>query len=420
MVRIEMLQDPAISRLIATKHRKKNASQRNWPSYQGELKAMRDNVRDYGNLMIVAFNAWLAELELEAAANNTEAVVVIKIGFYCDAQTAIGKWTQLMNPSDIENYHLLSTLIRICGYAEDVAVMIHIPHLVIWQSGDVISLPHLMSHMSDAVEQRRIMALAETMTETMAVAHPTLRSFHDIPDVPCATTWPPELKPVYLGITKIDAAEIVRATLADTTQISGVPINTLYTMLTGASPPGIVPDTIKRVKAWSGKRFFLVAHPKSTVQLLYTLGSTQVMHWIGDDVCSEQASKLLVMVLPQHAADNHIVAAGDFRCQSRRPRLGIQRPPQTVPPFGTRMPDTCQASTHASGTGMQSVVAIHVGGHQQTLQRLWHLYTTDSRHSSARLEPAHDRTIPEGRHGPLDPPCPHGKGHRHRSHRNYG
>ena len=98
------------------------------------------------------------------------------------------------------------------------------------------------------------------------------------------------------------SSRVIRATLADATQISGVPINTLYTMLTGATPPGTVPDTIKRVKAWSGKRFFLVTPPKLSSPLLYTLGSTQVMHWTGDDVCSEQPSKLLVMVIPKHAA----------------------------------------------------------------------------------------------------------------------
>ena len=33
VVHIEMLMDPAMSRLVATKHRKKNSSQQNWPSY---------------------------------------------------------------------------------------------------------------------------------------------------------------------------------------------------------------------------------------------------------------------------------------------------------------------------------------------------------------------------------------------------
>ena len=54
MVIMEILRDPCMSRVVATKHRKKSPSQRRWPSYEGELKAMRDNVVDFGNLIIVA------------------------------------------------------------------------------------------------------------------------------------------------------------------------------------------------------------------------------------------------------------------------------------------------------------------------------------------------------------------------------
>ena len=48
MVTLELLRDPSMTRVVATKHRKQSASQRRWPSYEGELKAMRDNVVDLG------------------------------------------------------------------------------------------------------------------------------------------------------------------------------------------------------------------------------------------------------------------------------------------------------------------------------------------------------------------------------------
>ena len=86
----------------------------------------------------------------------------------------------------------------------------------------------------------------------------------------------------------------------DNTLISGVPLSLMFDVLTGdsAAKDKALPDVMKKIKAWAGKRFFIVTPPATSMPLLYTLGSTQVMHWIGDDVCC----KRLVMVIPKFAA----------------------------------------------------------------------------------------------------------------------
>ena len=60
-------------------------------------------------------------------------------------------------PQDVGNRHLCAKLIRMCGYSEDVAVMKYIKHAVVWQSGMQISLPHLISHVCDMIEERKLM-----------------------------------------------------------------------------------------------------------------------------------------------------------------------------------------------------------------------------------------------------------------------
>ena len=106
-----------MSRVVATKHRKKSPSQRRWPSYEGELKAMRDNVVDFGNLIIVADESWSAthDAEVEACAKDGRPApsAPIKIAFFCDAETAIENWKQPFTPQEVENYHLSAKLIRI-------------------------------------------------------------------------------------------------------------------------------------------------------------------------------------------------------------------------------------------------------------------------------------------------------------------
>ena len=69
------------------------------------------------------------------------------------------------------------------------------------------------------------------------------------------------MKPVFLKMTTDDIAEVARATTADETLISSVPISQLYTVMTGATGVKVLPDTMKKIKAWAGIRFFLVTPP---------------------------------------------------------------------------------------------------------------------------------------------------------------
>ena len=163
---------------------------------------MRDNCVDFGNLIITANEAWSsthdAEVEACAKTGQPAPIEIIKIVFFCDAETAIGKWKKLITPDEVGNYHLSAKLIRIAGYCQDVAVMAYILHKVIWQSGSEISLPHLMSHVSDAIEERKFIEAAELHNslkqKSLPVVAATLRSFHVVPSIPDPKKWPAEMQ----------------------------------------------------------------------------------------------------------------------------------------------------------------------------------------------------------------------------------
>ena len=151
---------------------------------------MRDNVKDFGGVIITAtaFYEQHRSSEQEGMIRNSLTVPdggIYKVGFLVDAQTSMGKWDKLLYPTPTNDKtrseYLSSKLIMLHGYAQDVAMMAYIRHMVRWHSGREISLPHLISHMADLVEER-IQVIQGEPPKSL----PTLRSFNAEPTVPDA------------------------------------------------------------------------------------------------------------------------------------------------------------------------------------------------------------------------------------------
>jgi hypothetical protein len=313
--------------------KKKNAAQLHWPACEGELKCLVDNTVDNRGLIIAASSAFEKIRSREDAALTASGVTLgpqgsVKFVYLADATSAIGQWRgKLLCPPDRVN-HLSAAIIRHAGWAESVAMMIYVPHAVRWESGETICLVHMLSHMTDALRQRQLKQRGVTMLKdgnsssdpdsnsdadepvapepaapSLTVA-PTLRSFHASPRTYHPHTLPDGVEMAPLDVQPEDVTEIVTKLTQDSTTIHDVSVADLYLYLlhydTPRSQPSLSLNSVKVIKAWAGKRFWVLTHPTHAAPLLYTQASLQKMHYLGEDVASCPTS-IVVPVIPRHA-----------------------------------------------------------------------------------------------------------------------
>lgn len=365
LVTLEMLKDSSMTRLIATKNKLRPKNAKGWHAWEGELKGMVDNCDDYGGLVETALlyqQAWAAKHHKEVLAVKRKLGLkdtdeLKKVGFFVDAQTAMGKWRKLILPDACQE-HLAAKNLRFIGWVIKVARTAYWPCIVKWYSGLLISLCHLMSHMSDLIEERRYCQQREQQLrndpgileryELSVANHVEANATHSPNDeddtyvctqvttavsshekqtspmmfvmpsltLPTAHTIkpedPPDLRrlvydPVILDMSPAEAAEIVRAGKADAeTTVHGVPLSLMYKYYTEGKkaeglPAGLTEDK-KRMNAWAGVRFFVHPHPGTTHDMLFTLAQTTRYPYSDGLVSCNVKSNKLVPVIPKYAA----------------------------------------------------------------------------------------------------------------------
>ena len=62
------------------------------------------------------------------------------------------------------------------------------------------------------------------------------------------------------------------------------------------------PDITQKIMAWAGKRFWIITQKSTSVELLFTLGSTQVLKHTGAEMNLSNNTTRLVLVVPRFAA----------------------------------------------------------------------------------------------------------------------
>lgn len=304
MVTLEMLQNPSMSRVLATRNRVRNKSVRAWHAWEGELKGMVDNCDDFGGIVETALmyqQAWQSKHPKEMKALREmleieETTELIKVGFFVDAQTAMGKWKWLVLPDPCQD-HLAAKYLRFVGWIEKVARTAYWPCVVKWFSGLTISLCHLMSHMADLIEERKYCQQWEDKlrndpkimqdyhvsvenSKTSAVdndgdngggTHVATSISSPVTSVMPSLSLPvtqllkpddpPDLRrliydPIILDMNTEEAEEVARALSSDeTTMVHGVPLNVVYDYYTmgpkaSSIKPGKTEDK-KRLNAWA-------------------------------------------------------------------------------------------------------------------------------------------------------------------------
>ena len=180
-LKYEMLKTPGMAILLATGHQKRSGSKARWPIWEAELSGQVENVKKHGGLINITILHWDACMEpanqiiataskcSEQTPVNASAEMKRQLGgltvpfnhstmqkldvnppiaFVADAQTAIGKWNSFDLPGDVHNF-LFAKSMRYYNWYEETAGMLYIPHKMKWESGEVILLPHMLSHLAD-------------------------------------------------------------------------------------------------------------------------------------------------------------------------------------------------------------------------------------------------------------------------------
>ena len=80
-----------------------------------------------------------------------------------------------------------------------------------------------------------------------------------------------------------DVTEMKRAYLADESVHLGVPIATIYRIITLGETQGFDGTLVKKVQAWKYTVFFAHTLPNTDAPILYTPGSLQVLMWPNAD-----------------------------------------------------------------------------------------------------------------------------------------
>ena len=290
----EDLKNPKVSRLIAVKRKKLSDGQRRWHTCEAELYGM-------GPLTCKYFGSFIT-----AATANYPPGGVSKIGLWSDATTAISQWSSLHVPEGMTD-HLSAKARRFNNWADKTAGTIYwnadLKHL----PGDQISLPHMMTHISDLLKDRQAELQAVGMEVIAAPMH--VHSFHEIPanskglKSKTGLASPPHgFKVAFLALSGDECSVVAASLLADDTLYMRVPLSSIYKMAAG-----IATDTVSKlerdiIKSWLGIRFFAFAPPGATVPLLFTPSTLQlVLPDDSEDGSWNDPTKTLVMVVPKGA-----------------------------------------------------------------------------------------------------------------------
>ena len=149
-------------------------------------------------------------------------------------------------------------------------------------SGDNISLPHMLSHLGNLAKtkQKQLSALGVNCT----MSHMFIHLYHnghkrDATDMD-------ELGYSFnrLATSPTDLDEMQRAYLGDDSVHLAVLIKTIYRIIALDNCAGINPEAVKKVNAWKDTVFFAYTAPDTTVPLLYTPTSMQLLMWPNDAV----------------------------------------------------------------------------------------------------------------------------------------
>ena len=126
------------------------------------------------------------------------------------------------------------------------------------------------------------------MAGATSIAAPvTLHTYHGDVTSPSEQGIPPGFAISHLRLSQDDCVEIQRASLLDHEEYLGIPLSTIFAVITQAPGHDKCPTTSKtKLAAWKGVRFFKVTPPDTTTPLMYTPASAQILAW-GDDASEE-------------------------------------------------------------------------------------------------------------------------------------
>jgi len=284
-----------LSQLVDVKYNKLTGSQCRWDTFETELFAMVRVVEVWGKLITTATRMY----------PPTQAGPC-KIAFRSDSTTAISQFGQLTLPDNIRE-HLSAKANRFYSWAEKVSHTVYWPMAIMHLPGDQISLPHVMSHMGDAIKQRQVEIRSAGADEhfgyprRIQVALPTmLHTYHgSYPTTPMGDV-PPGFIAEHLFLTQEDGIELQRAYRADRSQIQKVDMAHIYATITGDGVEAVPKLERERAAAWKGTSFWAIKPPGIETLLIYTTASAQVQAW-GDDSNKFNDTRTLVLVVPDGA-----------------------------------------------------------------------------------------------------------------------
>jgi site-specific DNA-cytosine methylase len=284
-----------LSQLVDVKYNKLTGSQQRWDTFEAELFAMVRVVEVWGKLITTATTMY-----------PPTPTGPCKIAFRSDSTTAISQFGQLTLPDSIRE-HLSAKANRFYSWAEKVSHTVYWPMAIMHLPGDQISLPHVMSHMGDAIKQRQVEIRSAGADEQFGyprriqVALPTmLHTYHgSYPTTPMGDV-PPGFIAEHLFLTQEDGIELQRAYRADHSQIQKVDMAHIYATITGDGIEAVPKLERERATAWKGTSFWAIKPPGIETLLIYTTASAQVQAW-GDDSNKFNDTRTLVLVVPDGA-----------------------------------------------------------------------------------------------------------------------